>query len=248
MSGRQVLRLPDTQFVEAVTGALAARIVERQAATGIMRLLLTGGRTSRKVVSMLAASPSRAAIDWSALEIWWSDERYLVPGDPERNDVYVGDLLRGDSWKPARARQHCVPGPDSCRSPEEAAQRYSELLPGKGCSWDVALLSLGEDGHIASIFPESPTLHTTSQVTAVHSSPKPPVTRVTLSLGAINAADEVWVMASGSEKAGALRLTLDSAAGPLQMPAGGLRGRSRTVWFVDDSAAARLPAALGRRN
>jgi 6-phosphogluconolactonase len=70
--------------------------------------------------------------------------------------------------------------------------------------------------------------------------------RVTLTLATINAAREVWILASGAEKAGAVRLALSEGAGPFQVPAAGARGQDRTLFLLDEAAAAKLPATLGR--
>ncbi|MEI7630417.1 MAG: 6-phosphogluconolactonase, partial [Actinomycetes bacterium] len=88
--------------------------------------------------------------------------------------------------------------------------------------------------------------HDDRVVTAVHGSPKPPSTRITMTLPTIGAAREVWVLASGTEKAAAIRLALDPAAGVLQVPAAGARGRERTLFLIDEQAAAKLPPGLGR--
>ena len=85
-------------------------------------------------------------------------------------------------------------------------------------------------------------------VLAVHGAPKEPATRVTLSAATLSQADELWILATGAAKSAAVRLAFDSAAGPFQMPVRGVRGRLRTVWYVDDDAADRLPAGFGRRD
>ena len=232
------------QFSDALAGSLITRIVERQAATGRMRLVLTGGRTSAAVVQAVLRTSGKSAIDWETLEIWWSDERYLPAGHPQRNDVMVGGLLTSAPGNTPVI--YSIAGPESSTSPEDAAAQYAQSLPTAG--WDVVMLSLGEDGHVASIFPESPALHAQAPVLAVHGAPKEPSVRVTLSAHALSNASEVWLMASGSDKATAVRLAMDPAAGPLQMPVRAIRGRQRTVWFVDADAAMRLPPELGRRD
>lgn len=245
MTTAEVRRYADArQLSDAVAGALITTIVERQTATGRMRMVFTGGRTARAVLMALIQTPARSAIDWPALEIWWSDERYLPAGHPDRNDQFVGGLFA--ALHARGPRLHAIAGPDATSSPEEAAADYRQHLPPGG--WDLTMLSLGEDGHIASIFPESPALHSSAQVVAVHGAPKEPPVRVTLSTATLSRADELWILACGTNKASAVRLALDPGAGPLQMPTRGVTGRSRTVWFVDGEAAERLPAELGRRD
>lgn len=119
---------------------------------------------------------------------------------------------------------------------------YGEAVP----RFDVLLLGIGPEGHVASIFPESPAAYDERPVVAVHGSPKPPPVRLSLTFPALRAAREVWVLAAGAEKAAAVRLVL-YGAGPVQVPAAGARGRERTLLLLDEPAAGQLPVALRRR-
>lgn len=255
MTTPEVLRHPDAQsLAQSAAAMLAARLIERQQDSGLARIVLTGGTIGTAVLAELGASPSRDAVDWGAVELWWGDERFLPAGDPDRNDTGAqAALLDLVGVNPARV--HRIPGPDESASAEEAAEHYADLLRahsrpddhGEVPRFDVVLLGIGPDAHVASLFPEHPALHVTDQMTtAVHGSPKPPTTRVTLTLAALNAATDVWVLASGEEKASAVRLALDPSAGFLQVPASAVRGRDRTLFLIDESAAGKLPASMGR--
>jgi 6-phosphogluconolactonase len=112
-------------------------------------------------------------------------------------------------------------------------------------SFDVLLLGIGPDAHVASLFPGMPALYDERPVVAVRGAPKPPPTRLTLTLPAIRCARDVWVLAAGPEKAGAVRLAL-SGSGPVQVPAAGARGRQRTLFLLDKAAASQLPPQLNR--
>ena len=112
-------------------------------------------------------------------------------------------------------------------------------------SFDVLLLGIGPDGHVASLFPGLPALYDERPVVAVRGAPKPPPLRLSLTLPAIRSAREVWVLATGAEKAGAVRLAL-SDVGPVQVPAAGARGRQRTLFLLDRAAASRIPPQLSR--
>ena len=98
------------------------------------------------------------------------------------------------------------------------------------------MLGVGEDGHVASVFPEHPVGYETRPVSAVRGSPKPPPVRITLTVPAINTAEEVWLVASGADKARAVGMAL-AGAGPLQLPAAGVHGVERTRWLLDRAAA-----------
>ncbi len=109
-------------------------------------------------------------------------------------------------------------------------------------AFDVLMLGIGPEGHVASIFPDSPAAHARGSVVAVRNSPKPPPTRVSLTFSALQAAREVWVLASGAEKAEAAAQAL-SGVSPVTLPAAGARGTERTLFLLDEAAAAKLPLA-----
>lgn len=241
---------PD-MLVEAVAARLLIRLLDAQAERGVASIVLTGGRVAAKVYQAVAASPARDAVDWAHVEVWWGDERFLPAGDPERNETQARAALL-DSVPLDPTRVHPMPasdGPDG-DDPEAAAARYatelaaaakpgSEVLP----HFDVLLLGIGEDGHVASVFPEHPVAYETRPVSAVRGSPKPPPVRITLTLPAINTAEDVWLIATGPDKADAVGMAL-SGAGPVQLPAAGVSGVSGTLWLLDRTAAAHVPPRL----
>lgn len=225
-------------LVEAVSGRLAAQLVQGQRTGAITELVLTGGRVGIAVCDALAGLAE--ALDPVRVGLWWGDERFLPAGDPERNDTQAGRLL--DALPEARVER--IGGPDVFADPESSAAAYAERY--RAVTADVLLLSLGPDGHVASLFPEHPGLRAGGLVTAVHGSPKPPSTRVSLTLEGIGRAREVWLLASGAEKAEAVRLALDPRAGVLQAPSVGARGTVRTLMLLDRAAAADLPPGMAR--
>jgi 6-phosphogluconolactonase len=232
--------------------AIAARLVDAQASQGHAHLVLTGGTIGTALLASVRNSPARDAVDWAHLDVWWGDERFVPEGDPERNEDGARAALLDHVPIPA-AQVHPMLGSTGAASAEESAERYAETLaatPGARNGlppFDVLLLGIGPDAHVASLFPENPAVHDTEHTTvAVHGSPKPPPTRVSLTFPAITSAMEVWIVASGAEKATAVRLALDSHAGPLQVPASAARGRRRTLFLIDEAAAAQLPKAMDR--
>ena len=115
-------------------------------------------------------------------------------------------------------------------------------------AFDVTLLGMGGEGHTASVFPHSPAVYETERtVVAVHGCPKPPPTRVSLTLPAIRRSTEVWILATGDGKAAAVAMAL-SGAGEVAIPVAGATGTRRTLWLLDRAAAAKLPRDLGRRS
>jgi 6-phosphogluconolactonase len=238
-------------LAEAVAARLLVRLVDAQAARGFADLVLTGGRIAEAVYRAVAASPARDAVNWSRVDLWWGDERFLPSGHPDRNETQARAALL-DALPLDPARIHPGPasdGPDG-DDPEAAAARYARTLaeaarPGSERlpHLDVVLLGIGEDGHVASIFPEHPAAYETRIVSAVRGSPKPPPVRVTLTFPAINAAEEVWLIAAGPDKATAVGMAL-AGAGPVQLPAAGVAGVARTLWLLDREAAVRVAPNL----
>ena len=241
-------------LADAAAARLVTRIVDAQAATGTASVVLTGGGIGTAVLQHLHDSPARDAVDWRHLDIWWGDERFVPTGDPERNETGARSALL-DHVEVDPARVPAMPGPDGPDGPdpEAAARRYAAALAsaarpedhGPVPSFDVLLLGLGPDGHVASLFPEQPAIYDERPVVAVRGSPKPPPVRLTLTLPAINRAREVWFVVAGEEKARAVHLAL-AGAGQVQVPAAGVRARVRTLWLLDRAAAAQVPRDLPR--
>ncbi|GAA2477830.1 6-phosphogluconolactonase [Streptomyces thermolineatus] len=245
-------------MARAAAARLITRLVDAQAARGTASAVLTGGRNGNALLAAVAQSPARDAVDWSRLDLWWGDERFLPEGDPERNEVQARQaLLDAVGVDPARVHPMPAAGGRFGDDPEAAAEAYAAELAeaaragaGAGApagpvpAFDVLLLGVGPDTHVASLFPEHPGVRETERyVVGVHGAPKPPPTRVSLTLPAIRAAREVWLLAAGEDKAGAVGLAL-SRAGELQAPAAGARGSERTLWLLDRPAAAHLPDSV----
>ncbi|MFF0436655.1 6-phosphogluconolactonase [Streptomyces sp. NPDC004327] len=254
MSAPQLVVHRDKELMaEAAAARLITRIVDAQAARGSASVVLTGGRNGNGLLAALSSAPARDAIDWSRLDLWWGDERFLPEGDPERNVTQARAALL-DSVPLDPARVHAMPASDGPygRDVEAAADAYAaELAAAAGPgdhggvpTFDVLMLGVGPDTHVASLFPELPAVRETERtVVGVHGAPKPPPTRITLTLPAIRAAKEVWLLAAGEDKAKAAAIAL-SGAGEVQAPAAGAYGRSRTLWLLDAAAASELPRDL----
>jgi len=239
-------------LAKAVAARIITRLVDVQSAKGSASLVLTGGTAGIATLAAIRDTPARDAVDWRRLDLWWGDERYLPSGDPERNETGARQALL-DHVDVDPERVHVMLGPDSGLTAEESADAYATELAkatrpedhGQAPSFDVTLLGMGPDAHVASLFPGMPALYDTRPAVAVHGAPKPPPTRISLTLPTIQGSREVWVVAAGQEKSGAVRLAL-SESGPVQVPAAGARGRARTLFLLDRAAAGKLPAGLGR--
>ena len=169
---------------------------------------------------------------------WWGDERFVPRDDADRNEGQAQAALFDHVPLPD-ANIHRMGSADDFGSAEDAATAYQGEMSHAGHPrWDVLMLGLGPDGHVASLFPGHPgfTQAQESTVLAVHDSPKPPPTRVSMALGAINCATQVWVVAAGEGKADAVRHCLD---GDSNYPGSAVAGSHMTLWLLDVAAAGR---------
>lgn len=219
---------------DGVATALIAHCARRQARGEVPCLVLTGGRGGAQVLESLRLHPERGSADWARVRFLWGDERWLPAGDPERNDVLAEAFFAEAGVDPSLV--HRVADPESGLSLDEAAERYAAVVDGLD-GIDIALCGVGEDGHIASLFPGRAELlrtdHGIPSAIPVRDSPKPPPERVSLTLPALGRADEVWLLASGAGKRDAVRRIAAREA----LPAAMLGSRSRLVRLWADEAA-----------
>lgn len=258
---------PDSSvLMAAIAARLITKLVDVQDKHGEATVVLTGGTVGIGTLKAVADSPAAPAVDWSRVNFWWGDERFVAADHPDRNTRQAfAALLSSIPVDPARINQPA--SSDDFDTPEEAAEDYARRLreaaqaehaadmsdnrpdePGVLPRLDVVLLGVGPDAHIASLFPEQGGIREKERtVVGVRNSPKPPPQRISLTLPAINTAAEVWMVVAGEDKAGAVGLAL-AGANPVQVPAAGPRGTSRTLWLIDENAASRVPRQLVRKD
>lgn len=225
------------ELAEALAVRLLARLAELQADGGVAQLCLTGGRIATRAYTRLAAEGLGSDVDWSRVDLWWGDERFVAADDDDRNDKATLELWR-EPLGLAAERVHQMPASDGGADLDEAAAAYAAELG--STAFDICLLGLGPDGHVASLFPDHPSSTAPGDVIAVRDSPKPPPDRISLTLPVINRSAEVWFLVSGEDKADAAARSL-SGGESNPVPGAGAHGRTRTVWLIDDAAASRLP-------
>lgn len=227
-------------LADAAAARLVVALVDAVGARGVAHVSLTGGSMGSEIVRSLAAEPARTAVDWRRVHVWWGDERYLPAGDPDRNDTQNDDAgLATLGLDPAHV--HRAPGPDATASAEEAADAYAAAIREHGSgAFDVMVLGVGPDGHVASLFPHHPAAGTTDAVAvAVHDSPKPPPDRVSLTRECLERSRQVWFLVAGADKADAVRRGVEGS--PFEeTPAAHVHGEERTLWLVDADAAGEL--------
>jgi len=234
---RRVVVYPDAATVAT---AAAARLLTVLADTLAVQeradVILTGGTVGIQALREVNASPLRDTVEWTAVHVWWGDERFVASGDSDRNEGQAQEALLGHLPLP-KENIHRMGNSDEFATAEDAATAYLGEIEHAGTpAWDVAMFGMGPDGHVASLFPGHPVfVEGSADVSAVHDSPKPPPTRVTLSVEVINRAKQVWVVAAGDEKAGAVAKAL---AGDTATPASAVHGAETTLWLIDAAAAA----------
>ena len=242
---------PDADAVAAAAAtATAAQLATALEERPQAHLVLTGGTVGTRTAAALPEALDAAGVDCSRLHLWWGDERYVEPDSEERNEVGVRETLLAplqERGLPAR-HIHVMPSPADGMSLDDAAAWYGQQLDQMGgdepfrtrgrAFFDVLLLGVGPDGHIASLFPEHPGQRRVSaSATGVTDSPKPPPERISLTWPVLNSARHVALLVAGAEKAGAVR-DGHRRIDPWLVPASAVRGLDSTTWYLDEAAAA----------
>ena len=197
------------QIVVAGVDRLAAELAaefERLVEAGPLSCALTGGGAGIIILGALRS----ARLDWTRVSLFWTDER---PVPPEHPDSSLG-LARRMLIAPLERRGPRVfPMPAAQPDLERAAAEYDGLLDDAlaGGALDLAIVGVGEDGHVAGLFPRHAALTASSRVVAVPDAPHPPARRLTLSLPFLASSARVWVVAMGPRKRGAVQAAVAKA-------------------------------------
>lgn len=235
MSSIRVYETPQ-ELAEAAAEALVEAIVAAQAAGVVPAICLTGGTVADLVHREVARIGATSAVDWTAVDFWWGDERYVEDTSADRNVLQAQTAFLDVLGVPAR-RVHAMPSTGSACSVEEGARAYAAELGRRRGPFLVTMLGMGPDGHVASLFPGKRDIDIQEATAiAITGSPKPPPQRISLTLPALNDSESVWLFVTGAEKASAVA---DAISRP-DLPAGRVHGLNHTVWFVDRAAAASL--------
>lgn len=238
------------QLLADASGArLVNAILDAQAARGEAHVVLTGGSMGSAILASAAACPAQGAVEWQNVHLWWGDERCLPQDDDERNEKQCLEALaKHVALDPSKV--HAVPPTDSPdgATAEDAAREYTRQLAAAAGPdatspvFDILLLGVGPDGHVASLFPGHPGLGAEEPgAIAVHNSPKPPPDRVSLTFPTLNTARQVWFLVAGPDKATSVARGV-AGDDVTRTPAAGVKGTERTLWLVDRDAASELTA------
>ena len=225
------------RLVDAITDAIDKR--------GTAQIVLTGGGTGIGLLKRVGERGEK--IDWSKVHLYWGDDRFVPEDDDERNYKQAREALLDHIEIPAANVHPMAPSDGEFGDDlDAAASAYVQVLAANADDgqstpdFDVHLLGMGGEGHINSLFPETPAVRETDRlVLGVADSPKPPPRRITLTLPAVQRSREVWLVVSGATKADAVAAAIGGAK-PVDVPAAGAVGREATVWLLDEDAAAKL--------
>jgi 6-phosphogluconolactonase len=233
------------QLAAAVAGELLSRLAAAGTRDDSPQVGLTGGTIAEKIHAELGRHGPASDVDWSRVSVWWGDERYVAADSPDRNAGQARAAFL-DRVPLAAGHVHEAPATGSGLSLAEAAAAYGQEVREHGSgAFEVLMLGIGPDGHVASLFPGHAALAVDDSVAvAVPDSPKPPPERISLTFAALNRSRAVWFVASGEGKAEAVARALADAGSVEETPARGVTGlpddSTEIVWFLDRPAASRL--------
>ena len=222
---------PD-ELAKSAAQDLASELNRLLATQQSVNLVLTGGTVGIKVLSELA--PLISGLDVERIQIWWGDERFVEASSPDRNFIQAREALLSKVLIP-ETNIHAMPSTED-GDLREAAEVFSAKVDAYAPSFDVVLLGMGGDGHVASLFPGSSPMEIGRFVVAEPNSPKPPQQRISLSYAALTSAEQVWFLVAGKDKAATVARVFNGE----DLPAAKVTGNQQTKWYLDKAAASEI--------
>jgi 6-phosphogluconolactonase len=209
---------------------------------------VTGGTLGILSLKKIAEHPACESLDWGSIHVWWGDDRFVPFGHADSNAQQASDALLDSLLMLDEAKVHRFPShdPDSPVSIDEQLDAAAATFTAEVANYipagqtmpyfDISFVGMGPDGHVLSLFPghDQPAAGVT--VIAEHNSPKPPPHRLSFTYEAINNSGEIWFVVGGTDKAEAVSVAFSNA--PSRLPVGRVHGLNKTIWFLDDAAAA----------
>ncbi len=195
-------------------------------------LAITGGTVGIATLAAARDLPFNS-LELSRLHIWWGDERFVESDSSDRNANQARNAWLKELQIPI-GNIHEFPSSDQGRSLDDAAAQFAKHYDAEVINFDLMLMGMGPDGHIASLFPGKTAGESEASVVAEHDSPKPPPLRLSFNYEQINNSKEIWFTVAGSDKADAVSTVFGDA--PESLPAGRILGKEKTVWYVDQTA------------
>jgi 6-phosphogluconolactonase len=227
--------------INSVADNTAEKLIEKLASLLAVKdevhLVLTGGTVGIATLASLLANPSHNDIDFTRVNFWWGDERFVASDSPDRNSLQAKNALLKNLNLDA-SKIHEFPSADNHLDLQQAAEKFAAHVESVKPHFDIVLLGMGPDGHIASLFPGKPLPQTGLWIIGEDDSPKPPPQRLTFTYDALNTADEVWFVVAGADKQDAVSVAMGDQ--PQDLPVGRVHGRILTQWFIDSTAGTKV--------
>jgi len=235
---------PDLETLSHDAAKYVVRVAQESiAAHERFTLALSGGNTPKKLYALLASEPYRDQIDWTLVDVFWSDERNVSPDSSDCNYKLADEVLLNLVPIPA-TQVHRIRGEQEDRDAASLAyeQEMRKVFKTNGVPhFDLIQLGMGPEGHTASLFPHQPSLHETQRLIMPVTVPKPPPPRLTFTPPLLNAARHILFLVTGADKAEAVQEVIEGVRNPEEYPAQIVNPEyGEVTWMFDTAAAAKL--------
>jgi 6-phosphogluconolactonase len=266
VSGPSVIVVADQAAAsEAAARHIAGSLTRAVAGRGRADWVTTGGSSPVGIYLLLVAPPLKEEVPWEGVHVWWGDERYVPRDHPSSNAKPFDDIMldiERSVGGTVGSRPTGVPIPLEHVHPFRTSEAIGRAAGATWCAealamelaaadipredgWpavDLMLIGIGKDGHLLSVFPGSSAIGASEIAVAIPAPThiEPHVERVTLNPALVGTARDVLVVATGSEKAGAIGRAFGPPGDPRELPAR-LAVRTGATWILDEAAAAELP-------
>lgn len=237
---------PDLETISREAANYTVRVArEAIAERGLFSFALSGGTTPGKMYGLLTSEPYRSQIDWSAVHIFWSDERCVAPEDPQSNYHLAQEVMLSKlELRPEQIHRMPADRPDRDQASADYAAEIRKVLGGNGevPSFDLIQLGMGPEAHTASLFPHQDSLREQERLVMPVSVPKPPPDRLTFTPPLLHAARNILFLVTGADKAEALHAVLEGPYQPEEYPAQFIakKAKGEVVWMVDTAIAQKI--------
>jgi 6-phosphogluconolactonase len=242
-NGGEVRVVPDASALSAVAAEEFARCAQQAISEhGMYSVALSGGNTPRSIYSLLADKDARS-LEWAKIHIFFGDERHVPPDHPDSNYRMARESLLSRVAIPEENvhRVHAeLPAQEAAELYAKELRSFFSLADGQWPRFDLIMLGIGDEGHTASLFPDSAALSEQSRLVVANWVEKFKTWRITFTFPVLNHAAEVLFLASGAGKAEILRNIFDPSKKSIY-PAQAVRPQNgKLLWIVDRAAAALL--------
>jgi len=240
--GAAISRYVAQRLLEIATKAVSEK--------GSFDFVLSGGSTPKTLYSLLANDLAlHAQLPWDKMHVFFGDERHVGPNDAQSNYHMASEAMISKApLKPEqvfRIKGEYPEAAEGAKEYEQAIREHFELSDGQFPRFDLVLLGMGSEGHVASLFPGTKALHENRRIAVHNWVGKVLMDRITLTAPAINNAANIICMVTGAEKAPALAAVLEHVYEPEQLPAQLIQPTNGTLlWLADTAAGSMLTHAI----